>query len=146
VLRPHCTALLSIRNEVLRVKALVVEHLTAAELLPREEPASYSMRSSNITRARQYLEAVASGESVEKRFEFYSPDVVIEEFPNRIAPQGRVRRAADIRAAYQHGQKILRSQSYNVQRIVESGGEVAVELEWTGVLAVPVMGLPAGAR
>jgi len=32
--------------------------------------------------------------------EFYSPDVVIQEFLNRIAPLGRVRRAADLRAAY----------------------------------------------
>jgi ketosteroid isomerase-like protein len=33
-----------------------------------------------------------------------------------------------------------------VQRLVESGDEVAVELEWTGVLAVPVMNLPAGSE
>jgi hypothetical protein len=29
---------------------------------------------------------------------FYWPNVVIEEFPNRMAPQGRVRRADDLRA------------------------------------------------
>jgi hypothetical protein len=32
--------------------------------------------SSNVARARQYLEAVAAGESIEKVFEFYVADVV----------------------------------------------------------------------
>jgi ketosteroid isomerase-like protein len=104
------------------------------------------MTSSNIARARQYLEAVGAGESIEKMFEFYADDVVIQEFPNRIAPQGRTRGTADIRAAYEQGRKIMRSQTYRVQRAVESGDEVAIELEWTGVLAVPVMGLPAGSE
>jgi catechol 2,3-dioxygenase-like lactoylglutathione lyase family enzyme/ketosteroid isomerase-like protein len=103
-----------------------------------------NMLSSNVAQARRYLEAVAAGESFDKVFDFYAPDVVIQEFPNRIAPQGRVRRAADIRAAYEQGRKILQSQSYKVQRVVQTGDEVAVELEWTGKLAVPVMGLPAG--
>lgn len=53
--------------------------------------------------------------------DFFNPDVVIREFPNRVA---------DLRAAYEQGRRILRSQTYNVQRIVEAGDEVAVELEW----------------
>lgn len=105
-----------------------------------------NMKSSNTARTRQYLDAVASGESAERLFEFYSPDVVIEAFPNRIAPQGNVRRTAEIRAAYEQGKEILRSQNYDVRRIVESGDEVAVELVWTGILAIPVMGLPAGSE
>ena len=32
------------------------------------------------------------------------------------------------------------------KNIVEAGEEVAVELEWSGILAVPVMNLPAGAE
>jgi len=74
---------------------------------------------------------------------FYAPNVIIQEFPNRIAPQGRIRRAADLRAAYVQGRKIVHCQSCNVQRILEAGDEVGVELEWTGILAVPVMNLPA---
>lgn len=104
------------------------------------------MTSSNISRTREYLQAVGAGESFEKVFEFYAPDVVIQEFPNRIAPQGRVRRGADLRAAYEQGRKILRSQTYKVSRIFEAGDEVAVELEWSGVLAVPVMALAAGSE
>jgi ketosteroid isomerase-like protein len=105
-----------------------------------------NISSSNVARAREYLEAVASGESFDKVFDFYAPDLVIQEFPNRIAPQGRVRQASGIRAAYEQGRKIMGSQTYTVQRIIESGDEVAVELEWTGILAAPVMSLPAGSE
>jgi ketosteroid isomerase-like protein len=102
------------------------------------------MTSSNVFRVHQYLQAVASMGSFENVADFYSPNVVIEEFPNRIAPQGRFRRAAELRAAYEQGRQILQSQTYRVQRILEAGDEVAVELEWSGILAVPVMNLPAG--
>jgi hypothetical protein len=104
------------------------------------------MTSSNIYRTHQYLQAVASMDSPENVADFLSPDVVIEEFPNRIAPQGRVRRAVDLRAAYEQGRQILQSQNYKVLRILEAGDEVAVELEWRGILAVPVMNLPAGSE
>jgi ketosteroid isomerase-like protein len=72
--------------------------------------------------------------------------VVIQAFPNRVAPQGGVRRAADLRAAYEQGRQILRWQTYVVQRILENGDDLAVELEWTGELAVPVLNLPAGSK
>ncbi len=104
------------------------------------------MATSNASVVRQYLQAVESLGPLEDVAAFYGPDVVFQEFPNRIAPQGRIRRAGDLNAAYQKGQQLLRSQTYAVQRIVEAGDEVAVELEWTGVLAIPVMNLPAGSE
>ena len=104
------------------------------------------MTSSNSSLARQYLLAVASLGPFDDVANFFSPDIVFQEFPNRIAPQGRVRRAADLRAAYEQGRQLLRSQTYTVQRIVEAGDEIAVELEWVGTLAVPVMNLPAGSE
>jgi ketosteroid isomerase-like protein len=55
-------------------------------------------------------------------------------------------RFADLHAAYERGRIILQPQRYDVQRIVEAGDEVAVELEWSGILAVPVMNLPAGSE
>ena len=104
------------------------------------------MPSSNIARTYQYLQTVASMGPFENVADFYACDIAIQEFPNRIAPQGRVRRAADLRAAYEQGRKILQSQIYAVQRIFEAGNEVVAELEWTGILAVPVMNLPAGSE
>jgi len=40
----------------------------------------------------------------------------------------------------------LKSQSYQVQCIVECGDDLAVELEWTGVLAAGVGELAAGSE
>jgi ketosteroid isomerase-like protein len=102
------------------------------------------MTSNNISQTQKYLEAVAAGQPMEKVLEFYTPDIVVREFPNRIAPQGRVRRAAELRDAYERGRKIIRSQSYDVQRVFEAGDDVVVELEWRGTLAAPVMNLPEG--
>jgi ketosteroid isomerase-like protein len=102
------------------------------------------MSTSNAERARQYLAAVASLESAEQVSEFFASDGVFQEFPNRIAPNGRVRHAADLRTAFEQGRKILKSQSYAIQNIVEAGDEVAIELVWTGVLASAVLNLAAG--
>ena len=104
------------------------------------------MGTPNVELAREYLRAVESMATSENVSRFYSADIEFHEFPNRIVPHGRVRKRADLQAAYGQGQKLLRSQRYDVRRVVENGDEVAVELEWTGVLAVPVsaMNLPAG--
>ncbi len=100
------------------------------------------MSSSNFARTHQYLQAVASLGPFENVADFYAPDIVIQEFPNRIAPQGRIRRAAELRAAYQQSCKILQSQIYAEHSIFEA----VAEMEWTGILAVPVMNLPAGSE
>jgi ketosteroid isomerase-like protein len=102
------------------------------------------MTSANVTSTHAYLHAVASMGPFEHVAQFFSPDVIFQEFPNRISPQGRISCAAEMQAGYEKGRAIMRSQVYDVQRIIENGNEVAVELQWTGVLAVPVLGLPAG--
>jgi ketosteroid isomerase-like protein len=104
------------------------------------------MGSPNVVMAQEYLRAVESMGPAEDVAKFYATDIEFHEFPNRIAPHGRVRKRADLQAAYEQGQKLLSSQRYAVKRVVENGDEVAAELEWTGVLAVPVaaVNLPAG--
>ena len=104
------------------------------------------MPSSNSLRVRQYLNAIESMGPYETVFECFAPEAVVREFPNRIAPQGRLRRLEDMREAYEQGRRIMRSQKYDVKHVLEAGDEVAVELEWTGVLAVEVMSLPAGSE
>jgi len=104
------------------------------------------MATSNAERVREYLRAIESMGSFETVFEFFAPEAVVREFPNRIAPQGRIRRLENLRETYEQGRRIMRSQSYKIQHILEAGDDVAVELEWAGVLAVEVMNLPAGSE
>ena len=104
------------------------------------------MKRSNVSRVHGYLETVAAMGPYEAVAQFYAPGVRVQEFPNRIVPQGRIRRGSELQAAYEQGKQILRSQSYRVQRIVECGDEVAVELEWRAVLAVALGHLAAGSE
>lgn len=97
----------------------------------------------NLARTRGYLAAIAAGDAAAVKA-YCHPDVVFHEQPNRIAPQGRVRRAADLAAAFGQGQKLLSEQRYDVRHVIVMGDEVAAEVEWTGTLAVPFQGLAAG--
>jgi ketosteroid isomerase-like protein len=102
------------------------------------------MAGSNELVVRNYLETLSAMGASGNVAEFFAPEVVIQEFPNRIAAHGRVRRMADLKSAYDQGRKLLQRQSYTVRRVIESGENVAVEVEWDGVLALPVMNLAAG--
>ena len=94
--------------------------------------------------ARNYIETVATASSGDEVAAFFAPDAVMHELPNRIAPRGRRRTLADLRAAFGVGKRLMRSQRYDVVRIIEMGDEVAAEVEWTGTLAEPFQELPAG--
>jgi ketosteroid isomerase-like protein len=98
----------------------------------------------NVELMREYLEAVSSMESVERVIVFYSPDVVFREYPNRVVPNGSVSHLEEMRKAFEKGRKLLSSQKYEVQSILEHGEEIAAEIVWTGRLAVAFDNLPAG--
>jgi len=80
------------------------------------------MGTPNVELAREYLRAVESMATSENVSRFYSADIEFHEFPNRIVPHGRVRKRADLQAAYGQGQKLLRSQRYDVRRVVDGSG------------------------
>ena len=98
----------------------------------------------NSRRLRQYLDAIAAMGAFDEVAAFVAPDATFHELPNRIAPLGRVRRAADLRDAFAQGRQLLSSQAYEIQRLVEAGDDVAAEVEWTGTLAQPFANLPVG--
>lgn len=102
------------------------------------------MESLNCSRMRQYLQAITDMAPFDKVSQFFAPDVVVQEFPNRISPEGRISRWDEIRASYERGRKIMLSQSYDVKHVVESAEEIAVELDWSGTLAVPILNMPSG--
>jgi ketosteroid isomerase-like protein len=59
-------------------------------------------------------------------------------------PGGATRDLAAIREASQRGRKVLTAERYDVRSAVASGDRVALELLWTGTLAVPVGAIPVG--
>jgi len=101
--------------------------------------------SDNLAVARRYLEAIERGNPGDS-LAFFAEDVVQEEFPNRLVPQGARRDLAGLREAAQRGGKVMAAQRYEVLNALASGDQVALEVQWTGTLAVPFGSLPAGGR
>jgi ketosteroid isomerase-like protein len=98
----------------------------------------------NLTIVRRYLEAIESGATGEALAAFFTSDVVQEEFPNRIVPNGARRDLAGLQEAAIRGQQVVSQQRIEVRSALAVGDRVAVEILWTGALAIPVGTLPAG--
>ncbi|GAA5069145.1 ketosteroid isomerase-like protein [Thermocatellispora tengchongensis] len=98
----------------------------------------------NIDTAIRYHEAVSQWATGDRLAEFLHQDVIHRELPNALFPQGAVRDLAAMRAAAESGRAKLAAQRYEVLNAVASGEQVALEVLWTGTLAVPMGDLPAG--
>jgi ketosteroid isomerase-like protein len=94
--------------------------------------------------ARSYLEAIERGAVGDELAAFFTADVVQEEFPNRLVPAGARRGLAEILEGAERGRKVMCSQRFELLHAVEDGDRVALEVQWTGTLAVPLGTLPAG--
>jgi ketosteroid isomerase-like protein len=97
----------------------------------------------NLAIALRYLEALESGAEGGALAEFYTKDVVQEEFPNRLSPIGAHRDLNAILDAARKGKKTVRAQKFEVLRSIVDGESVALEVLWSGFLATPVDTLPA---
>jgi ketosteroid isomerase-like protein len=104
-----------------------------------------SSPSENLILARQYLKAIESGSTTELT-QFFAPEVIVEIFPSKFFPNGSRDNLAGIRTAAERGKKVLTSQTYAVRNVLSSGDQVALEIDWTGTLAVPFQTIPAGGQ
>ena len=100
--------------------------------------------SDNLALARSYLEAIERGATGDELADFFTDDVVQEEFPNRLTPQGARRGLAEILEGAERGQKVMRKQRFELLHALAEGDHVALEVRWTGTLAIPLGSLPAG--
>ena len=97
----------------------------------------------NLATAHRYLEALENGAEGGALADFFTKDVVQEEYPNRLSPIGAHRDLEAILAAARKGKQTLRAQKFEVLRSLSDGDNVALEVFWSGLLAVPVDTLPA---
>jgi ketosteroid isomerase-like protein len=102
------------------------------------------MSESNVEFIRRYFTAIESGVGPEEMAAFFTPDVIQEEFPNRIVPRGARRELKQILAASKRGKQVMRAQRFEILHSISDGDEVALEVRWTGTLAEPLGTLPAG--
>ncbi len=90
-----------------------------------------------------YIRAIeAHDPDVEARF--LHPDVELTEHPNRISPAGMHADLAGMRAAGERGRKLMASQRYEIRHMIVEGDRAAVQMVWSGTLAVATGPLPAG--
>jgi len=100
----------------------------------------------NLAIARRYLEAIENGAEGAALAEFFTKDVVQEEFPNRLSPIGQHRNLQALLDSARKGKKIISHQKYDVLNAIADGDRVSMEVFWSGLLAVSLEGLPANSQ
>ena len=98
-----------------------------------------------IEAVRAYLCGIEQGD-LPAVLACYAPGAVQIEWPNRLKATGDRRGLEQLTADFQRGRGLLATQSYEVLGFAEAPDYVLVELLWTGLLAVPLGKLPAGAE
>jgi ketosteroid isomerase-like protein len=90
-----------------------------------------------------YIRAIEAHapEEVER---YMHPDYENLEHPNKLVPAGRRYDLAAIRAAGERGRAVMASERYEVRSVIADGDRAAVQIAWSGTLAVPVGPLPPG--
>src|SRR5262249_52885062 len=92
--------------------------------------------SANLEFARRYIAAIEAGATGDALASFFTPDVVITEFPNRFIPNGRTSELSAALAAAERGQQLMRDQRYQIISATAMENRVVLELDWTGIVTV----------
>ncbi|MBD0742272.1 hypothetical protein BG418_12380 [Streptomyces sp. CBMA152] len=102
------------------------------------------MQHPNVEVALRYHEAVSQGATGQELARFFHEEAVQQEFPNSLFPDGVRRDLTAVLKDAERGQQVLTRQRFEVHNAVASDDLVALEVTWTGTLAVPLGDLPAG--
>jgi predicted ester cyclase len=92
------------------------------------------------------VKAIESGATGDALARFFTPDVVIQEMPNRVAPNGSTSDLAKALQGAERGKQLFLRQTYAITNMVSEGEQVALEMDWIGVTAVPIQSLPPGSE
>jgi ketosteroid isomerase-like protein len=86
---------------------------------------------------RRFVRMVEERAPFEAIAELLHEDVVQREWPNKLFPRGAQRDRAAMGQASQRGRQALSAERYEVRHAAASGETVALQIEWSGTLAVP---------
>lgn len=99
----------------------------------------------HVEKIQRYFKAIEDGNFAYVG-ELFAPDAVMEQLPNRIYPMGSRSGLSGMAEGFEKGRKILSSQRYEIKNHLVDGDNVALEVLWTGKLAVAFGTLAAGSE
>jgi len=100
----------------------------------------------NLGIVRGYYAALAQGATGLDWTRWFAPEVIQEEFPNRLAPVGARRDLTGMQEAAARGHALMAEQEFELLEVIASGSMVAVEAEWRGRTARDAGPLRAGTQ
>lgn len=109
-------------------------------------PPMQSETSPALRVVREYLAALQAGVAGDDLARFFTPDAIQVELPNALDPGGQTSDLPAILSRSLQGRQVLASQTFEILGELAAGDNVAVEARWTGVLAIPLGALSAGAQ
>ena len=98
----------------------------------------------NLDHAIAWVRAIEGGATGDALASFVTDDVIHEEMPNRVFPNGGRSDLGAMRAAAERGQSIMRRQRYDIVSAIASGNSVAMQLDWAAEVAIPLGALKPG--
>jgi ketosteroid isomerase-like protein len=90
-----------------------------------------------------YLRAIETHQ-LDEVARYLHPEVELTEHPNRVSPAGRRADLAGMRAAGERGARLMANERYEIRQMIIEGDRAAVQIAWSGTLAVAAGPLPAG--
>lgn len=99
----------------------------------------------NLTTVRRYLKTIEDGIFADIA-DLFTPDMVMEQFPNRVYPQGLRGTLSQMSDGFERGRKLLSHQTYEIKNALANDNSVAVEVLWTGTPALSFGNLSTGSK
>src|SRR5262245_14806154 len=84
--------------------------------------------------AKHYLSRLSDGAGPEELDSFFAPDVIQEEFPNRLRPNGAAGNLQAMKEARARGLALLKAERFELVNAVAGDVQVAMEVIWTGTV------------
>jgi ketosteroid isomerase-like protein len=84
--------------------------------------------------AKQYLSRLSDGAGPEELDSFFAPDAILEEFPNRLRPNGAAGNLQAMKEARARGLALLKAERFELVNAVAGNDQVAMEVIWTGTV------------
>ncbi len=87
---------------------------------------------------QRYISDIENRKDISELVQFYHPEIEQIEFPNILLKNKTIRKLNDIKEAYVKGKAVLQNEKYRIMNSFISENTVVIEVEWIGVLSIPI--------